>query len=50
MPMTGFEPGSSGVGSDRSANHVTTTAKEYIKFVLFTFLTLGIIDLFIDAA
>ena len=26
MPMAEFEPGSSGVGSDRSANCATTTA------------------------
>ena len=26
MPMSGFEPGISGVGSDRSANCATTTA------------------------
>ena len=38
--VTWFEPVSSGVGSDRSANHVSTIAQEYIKFVLFTFLTL----------
>ena len=28
--MTGFEPGSSGIGSDRSANCATTTALQRI--------------------
>ena len=28
--MTGFKPGSSGIGSDRSANCVTTTAQEHL--------------------
>ena len=28
--MTGFEPGSSGIGSDRSANCATTTALQEI--------------------
>ena len=28
--MTGFEPGSSGTGSDRSANCATTTAQGYV--------------------
>ena len=31
--MTGFEPGSSGIGSDRSANCATTTAQK-CRFVL----------------
>ena len=31
--MTGFEPGSSGFGSDRAANCATTTAHPVVKFV-----------------
>ena len=30
--MTGFEPGSSGIGSDRSANCATTTAQQFYLF------------------
>ena len=29
LPMTGFEPRTSGIGSDRSTNWATTTAKNY---------------------
>ena len=33
--MTGFEPGSSGIGSDRSANCATTTAQPlFVYYVL----------------
>ena len=28
--MTGFEPGSSGIGRDRSANCATTTADRFV--------------------
>ena len=33
LPMTGFEPGSSGIGCDLSANCATTTAANRIAFV-----------------
>ena len=32
MPMTGFEPGSSGIGSDRSANCAKTTSQNNLMF------------------
>ena len=32
MPMTGFEPGSSDIASDRSANCTTTTAHTLIFY------------------
>ena len=41
--MAGFEPGSSDIGRDRSANCATTTALEFclmgVKFDLFFFLS-----------
>ena len=30
MPITGFEPGSSGIGSDRVVNCATTTALDRV--------------------
>ena len=29
--MTGFEPQTSGIGSDRSSNRATTTARDYVN-------------------
>ena len=34
MPMTGFEPRTSGIGSDRSTNWATTTARDWKCFNL----------------
>ena len=36
MLMAGFEPGSSGIGSDRSANCATTTARRRRQPVAFS--------------
>ena len=35
--MTGFKPGSSGIGSDRSANCATTTTLTFESLQLFFF-------------
>ena len=32
--MTGFEPGSSGIGSDRAVNCATTTAQRAMKLIV----------------
>ena len=32
LPMTGFEPWTSGIGSDRSSNWATTTAQTFIFY------------------
>ena len=34
MPITGFEPGSSGIGSNRAANCATTTAHSKISLAI----------------
>ena len=43
LPMTGFKPRTSGVGSDRSTNWATTTAQMFCFFVPCTIFSLGII-------
>ena len=39
--MTGFEPRTSGIGSDRSTNWATTTAQQDSKFTAIFDLLLG---------
>ena len=35
LPIFGFEPQTSGVGSDRSTNRATTTAQSFVSFKRF---------------
>ena len=35
--MTGVEPPTSGIGSDRSTNWATTTAQSYKQFMIVTY-------------
>ena len=46
--MAGFESGSSGVGSDRSANYVTTTAPYKHSFSAFHCISMQLIAAVVD--